>query len=115
MRILFEGYQYPAEKVKGILDGITRLRDVNDKISVNYVGYYYNPTLEDCVFILPKVLLEDVNGQRRLSAIAFLRTSSIWRRPKGLRKRRRSSSTSSPCGSIAPSWFTTIRTVTMAS
>lgn len=63
MRILFEEYQYPAEKVKGILDGITRLRDVNDKISVNYVGYYYNPTLEDCVFILPKVLLEDVGGQ----------------------------------------------------
>ena len=65
MRILFEEYQYPAEKVKGILDGITRLRDVNDKISVNYVGYYYNPTLEDCVFILPKVLLEDVNGQEK--------------------------------------------------
>lgn len=58
MRLIIEEYQYPADKVGHILDGISNLRDVNGLISVNYVGYFYNPTLRDCVFILPKVLLE---------------------------------------------------------
>lgn len=59
MRILIEEYQYPADSVKDILDGISTLRDVKDKVSVNYVGYYYNPSLKDCVFILPKVLVDE--------------------------------------------------------
>ena len=63
MRIIIEEHQYPAEDVNDVLDGITNLRDVEGKVSVNYVGYYYNPKLKDCVFILPKVLLEDVNGE----------------------------------------------------
>lgn len=57
MRIIIEEHQYPAEVVKDVLDGITTLRDIEGKVSVNYVGYYYNPTLKDTVFILPKVLL----------------------------------------------------------
>lgn len=63
MRILIEEHQYPADAVHKVLDGITTLRDINGMISVNYVGYFYNPTLKDCVFILPKVLLEDVKGE----------------------------------------------------
>lgn len=63
MRILIEEHQYPADAVHKVLDGITTLRNVNGMISVNYVGYFYNPTLKDCVFILPKVLLEDVEGE----------------------------------------------------
>ena len=60
MHIILEEHQYEADKVARILDGITTLRDLDGMISVNYVGYYYNPTLKDCVFILPKVLLEDI-------------------------------------------------------
>lgn len=59
MRILIEEYQYEANAVREILDGISTLRDVDGKVSVNYVGYYYNPTLKDCVFILPKVLVDE--------------------------------------------------------
>lgn len=59
MRIIIEEHQYPADTVREVLDGITTLRDVNGMVSVNYVGYYYNPTLKDCVFILPKVLMEE--------------------------------------------------------
>lgn len=68
MRILIEEYQYPADRVSNIIEGITNLRDVDGKISVNYVGYYYNPTLKDCVFILPKVLLE---GESRGQELVF--------------------------------------------
>ena len=63
MRILIEEYQYDVAKVKDILHGIDALENVEGKVSIHYVGYYYNTLLKDCVFILPKVLLKDVNGQ----------------------------------------------------
>ena len=66
MRIIIEEHQYPASVVEDVLDGITNLRDVEGKVSVNYVGYYYNPKLNDCVFILPKVLMEDKNGEEQV-------------------------------------------------
>ena len=59
MHIIIEEHQYPIGVIGKTLDGISNLRDVNGMVSVNYVGYYYNPTLKDCVFILPKVLMED--------------------------------------------------------
>ena len=63
MRILIEEYQYNVAKVKDILHGIDALENVEGKVSIHYVGYYYNALLKDCVFILPKVLLKDVDGQ----------------------------------------------------
>lgn len=65
MRILIEEYQYQATDIKDILRGIDALENVDGYVSVNYVGYYFNTELTkpDCVFILPKVLLEDVNGK----------------------------------------------------
>ena len=63
MRILIEEYQYDVAKVKDILHGIDALENVEGKVSIHYVGYYYNSLLMDCVFILPKVLLKDVAGQ----------------------------------------------------
>ena len=63
MRILIEEYQYDVAKVKDVLHGIDALENVEGKVSIHYVGYYYNSLLEDCVFILPKVLLKDVAGQ----------------------------------------------------
>ena len=63
MRILIEEYQYDVSKVKDILHGIDALENVEGKVSIHYVGYYYNTLLKDCVFILPKVLLKDVSGR----------------------------------------------------
>lgn len=63
MRILIEEYQYDVAKVKDVLHGIDALENVEGKVSIHYVGYYYNTLLKDCVFILPKVLLKDVAGQ----------------------------------------------------
>ena len=63
MRILIEEYQYNVTDVKDILQGIDALENVEGRVSIHYVGYYYNTLLKDCVFILPKVLLKDVNGQ----------------------------------------------------
>lgn len=61
MRIIIEEHQYDADRVKKTLEGISNLQDLDGKISVSCVGYYYNPTLKDCVFILPKVLMADTN------------------------------------------------------
>lgn len=63
MRILIEEYQYEVADVRDILQGLDALENVEGKVSVHYVGYFYNVSLGDCVFILPKVLLKDVNGK----------------------------------------------------
>ena len=62
MRILIEEYQYNVSDVHDVLYGIDPMENVEGKVSIHYVGYYYNPLLGDCVFILPKVLLRDVDG-----------------------------------------------------
>lgn len=59
MYILFEEHQYESRLVEKILKDIYVLQDVDKKVSVQYVGYFYNPHLHDCVFILPKVLLTE--------------------------------------------------------
>ena len=61
MKLLIEEYQYNAKDVVDVLDGLFTLQDVDNKISVNYVGYYYNPSdkVRDCVFVLPKVLIDE--------------------------------------------------------
>ena len=63
MRILIEEYQYSVadEKrrndLKVILQELGGFENLERKICVNCVGYYYSTQLKDCVFILPKVLL----------------------------------------------------------
>lgn len=63
MRILIEEYQYNVSEVHDVLHGIDAMENIEGKVSIHYVGYYYNVLLGDCVFILPKVLLRDVNGK----------------------------------------------------
>lgn len=59
MYILFEEHQYDSRKVEKVLKDIYVLQDVDKRVSVQYVGYFYNPHMHDCVFILPKVLLTE--------------------------------------------------------
>ena len=59
MHILIEEYPYNAADVKETLDGLDALQNVEHKVSLSYVGYYYNAKINDCVFILPKVLIDD--------------------------------------------------------
>lgn len=66
MRILIEEYQYNVADVKDILQGIDALENVEGRVSIHYVWYYYNTLLKDCVFILPKVLLKDIDGEERV-------------------------------------------------
>lgn len=63
MRILIEEYQYSVadekrrKDLKVILQELGGFENLERKVSVNCVGYYYSTQLKDCVFILPKVLL----------------------------------------------------------
>lgn len=59
MKILIEEYQYDAALVRDVLDGIDALQNIEGLVSLSYVGYFYNPKLHDCVFILPKVLMDE--------------------------------------------------------
>ena len=68
MRILIEEYQYEYEDVYDVIKGLGVLQDVEGKVSLSYVGYYFNddPDVNDCVFILPKVLLEGEFGKEKV-------------------------------------------------
>lgn len=61
MKLLIEEYQYDVADVEDVLDGLFTLQDVEQKVSVSYVGYYFNPhqKVRDVVFILPKVLIDE--------------------------------------------------------
>ena len=48
-----------ADDVKEVLEGLGLLENLNQEVIVNYVGYMYNPHIKDCVFILPKVLIDE--------------------------------------------------------
>lgn len=61
MKLLLEEYKYPVELVREVLQGVgsDALQDIEGDVSLSYVGYFYNPQLRDCVFILPKVLMDE--------------------------------------------------------
>lgn len=60
MRILIEEHPYPAtEEILKVVRELGPTIGVKGMVSVGYVGYYYNTNIHDCVFILPKVLLDE--------------------------------------------------------
>ena len=73
MKILIEEYRYNASLVRKYLHDIDELDVVEGLISVSYVGYYYNnsPEVNDCVFILPKVLIDEQGKYYQLYTGAF--------------------------------------------
>lgn len=80
MRILIEEYQYDAALVRDVLQGIDALQNVEGLVSLSYVGYFYNTRLKDCVFILPKVLMDEqgmVFGKYSPNSIIHLDESKL--------------------------------------
>lgn len=80
MRILIEEYQYDAALVRDVLYGIDALQNVEGLVSLSYVGYFYNTRLKDCVFILPKVLMDEqgrVFGKYAPASIIHLKESQL--------------------------------------
>lgn len=66
MRVFIEEYQYNYEDVKDVLKGFGVLHDENNKVRLDYVGYYFDRDLNDCVFFLPKVLLDVSNKEEKV-------------------------------------------------
>lgn len=63
MRILIEEYQYAYEDVSQMAPSLEIQHDAEGNVSLSRVGYLFCPEVDDCVFILPKVLLEGEFGQ----------------------------------------------------
>lgn len=60
MRLIVEDYKYKADSVQPILKDIINEPKTQDGfVSVNYVGYCYNKNIDDCIFILPKVIIDE--------------------------------------------------------
>ncbi|MCD8303462.1 MAG: LlaJI family restriction endonuclease [Prevotellaceae bacterium] len=71
MKLLIEEYQYEVSAVADVLHGIDSLSDAKGKVSLHYVGYFYNKKLSDCVFILPRVLLKDRKTELGTEELVF--------------------------------------------
>lgn len=64
MKVLIEGYSYPqADVINALPEDRIFFADADGKIKIDYVGYYRSPKINDFVFFLPKVLLEQHGGQ----------------------------------------------------
>ena len=61
MKILIEDQEYQVSDVKEILEGIMPLEN-KGVVRLRYVGYLYNRDISDCIFFLPKVIL-DADGK----------------------------------------------------
>ncbi len=80
MKILIEEHPYDAALVRDVLYGIDALQNVEGKVSLSYLGYFYNPKLTDTVFILPKVLMDEsgkVFGSKTPESLIHLHTSGL--------------------------------------
>ena len=67
MKILIEEHPYSSSvrlacgaTIADVFEGLSDLEDSRRDRMVNCVGYFYNPNphVRDCVFILPKVLVD---------------------------------------------------------
>ncbi len=61
MKILFEGFAYPAQTLQSVLKNDLLLNSSGTKAITPYVGYYFDEDLGDSVFILPKVFINAEN------------------------------------------------------
>ena len=57
MKILIESYPYPKDRLSDGLQSIGR--EMRGNVYFEEVGYYLSNKIQECVFILPKVLLWD--------------------------------------------------------
>ena len=60
MRIIIEQYPYEESALTETLKGFSHLPPANDNglVRVDFVGYCFLPKVNDCVFFLPKVVLQ---------------------------------------------------------
>lgn len=59
MKLLIEEYPYDTNLVRGLLKGLFDSVELDrPRVSINYVGYFFNREINDCVFILPKVIID---------------------------------------------------------
>ena len=61
MKILFEGHHYDRGLLKGALADLddSLFNRLTNQVKVDCVGYYFDAELNDCVLVLPKVLLDE--------------------------------------------------------
>ena len=66
MKLIIEDYPYKVECVERILQNIDALQNKDGFVRVSYVGYCYNNSIKDCVFFLPKVIINEAEPPRVL-------------------------------------------------
>lgn len=109
MRILIEEYQYEVAAIKDVLYGIDPLTNIEGKVSIHYVGYYYNSLLKIAYLFFPRYCFKVVKNQ--LTGRSLYSASTNRRRLQILTKRILSlngnviSSISLRCGFIGRLWF----------
>ncbi len=82
MKIIVEEYPYtPTDEVRSVLRGLVEdLENVEGRLRVNYVGYYYNPTLRDTIFCLPKVVLQEGKDDKTEKVFGLYRPEDLLKK-----------------------------------
>lgn len=58
MRLILEEHKYKAKDINPCLKPYCTFSNRDNEVKFGTVGYYYNSELDDCVFFLPKVLMD---------------------------------------------------------
>lgn len=67
MRILIERFRYRGDQAREALGALAAFEGADGRFEVNLVGYFYNASIDDFVFILPKVVLTEAAGAGALA------------------------------------------------
>ena len=85
MKLILEGYPYPSGVLDDVLKGFELLENKAGKVALDYVGYCFCQEIRDCVFFLPKVLLDEndkVLGKYEPESLIDIDSSQIAREDK---------------------------------
>ena len=89
MRILIEEYQYDYKDICELTPGLETQHDSNMKVTLERVGYFYSSEVQDCIFVLPKVLLKGKRGEEKVFGDIDPRDLILFDKCKELQKDER--------------------------
>lgn len=83
MKLYFEQYPYPLEKVSANVEKLLLSVSKDGRTAmITYVGYYFSPEINDTIFILPKVFIKKFGFPEDIIDVSLEENSSLEKEDK---------------------------------